>query len=353
MPSRTLRLGVGLTAATLLITMVPSVASAAPPDTWGYAVVREPGRASYTLPDKDRWSNPAGLVKVQRTGKGRHVVHFDGLTMEEGNVQVTALSGDGGICHLEAFDGGIAGLDVLVWCFSRGGVRRDVAFIVNAIASFNQDDGPQTAYLYSGSSIGSWTPSRDNFSTAGPPGMITRASAGRYEVRFADIDDSGGNVQVVAAGSKAYTCRIKGWSQDGNDHVGQVVCRNRSGVPSDTHFSYLFTNDEGMKGAWGPSYAYLMADKPKKTNYVPSAWRRSADPASRPHVRRLSKGRYLAKLPSMPLGGAVQVTPMGFGKGRCNVSGIRKTGAPQRIGVRCFKLNGAPLDTRFSLSYLR
>jgi hypothetical protein len=55
----------------------------------------------------------------------------------------------------------------------------------------------------------------------------------------------------------------------------------------------------------------------------------------------------------MPLGGSAQVTALGSSGKRCTVSGIRKTGAPQRIGVRCFTAGGDPADSRFTLAFAR
>ena len=55
----------------------------------------------------------------------------------------------------------------------------------------------------------------------------------------------------------------------------------------------------------------------------------------------------------MAPGGAAHVTPVGGGTARCNVSSIRTTSLPQKVGVRCWNTAGKPTDSRFTLSYLR
>jgi hypothetical protein len=354
--SRSIRLGATFIAATVFAALVPSVASAAAPDQYGWGVVRLPSNGTYKLAAKDRGSNPAGDVLVKRQKKGKHHVRFTGLDIDGGNVQVTPLSNHGDLCVVSGWSMAAPVLDVVVRCFGRLGGAKDVKFAVSVIEAFNADSGPLMAYAWADRELDAdYVPdSGYQHNTSGGLISIRRSFKGRYFVRVPKVDLDTGNVQVTAYGDDPEYCRIASWTEDTDDHLGQVICRKRNGDIVDTRFSYVFTHDEGLKGAWGKSYAYLVAEQPKKGNYVPKFRYRGADPGGKPRIQRVGKGRYIVKLPSMPLGGAAHVTAMGVGKARCNVSGIRKFGKPQRIGVRCFNGTGtSAVDAKFSFSYVK
>jgi ribosomal protein L24 len=77
----------------------------------------------------------------------------------------------------------------------------------------------------------------------------------------------------------------------------------------------------------------------------------SADQA--PRVVHRGLGDYVVTLPGTPKGGVAHVTPFDSNLRRCVVAGIRKTSVPQKVGVRCFRYEGAADDGKFTLAYER
>jgi hypothetical protein len=184
------------------------------------------------------------------------------------------------------------------------------------------------------------------------PNAIVRTGQGRYVVTMPDLGGEGGNAQVTSYGDAPRICRAVAWGPSSGDEVIRVRCRNKTGALVDNRFVLSYVRGEGLKGLGGPVWAYLLANRSTDPSYIPIATFRDADPNGTPRIKRTGEGSYRVKLPSMPLGGAAQLTALGKGSTRCNVSAIRKSGAPQRIGVRCFDANGTdPADSRFSLSY--
>jgi hypothetical protein len=99
--------------------------------------------------------------------------------------------------------------------------------------------------------------------------------------------------------------------------------------------------------------AYFTADQPATGSYVPDADLRYSSANKLPHVNRSSKGVYVGTLRGMPAGGAALASGFGPTAARCQISSIRTSGTPQKVGVRCFRPSGAPADTQFELSYLK
>ena len=109
----------------------------------------------------------------------------------------------------------------------------------------------------------------------------------------------------------------------------------------------------GLKGVPAEPAAYLWANKPAAASYHPASAFRDSSAGIAPSVTRSGVGAYLVRLPGMPLGGSAQVTAYGRGRSECQLSSIRKTDKPQRIGVLCFKPDGDPVDSRFYLTFTR
>jgi hypothetical protein len=154
----------------------------------------------------------------------------------------------------------------------------------------------------------------------------------------------------------AVACRVhKLFRTDGKIFFG-VGCRDHNGAAVDSQFSALYLSGAGIKGGGGKPWAYLFAHKSKNPSYTPRKSNRAQKPKGRPHIVRARRGVYTVTLPKMPLGAAVHVSAGGTlgRKTRCHASAIRKSGKPQRIGVRCFSRDGRkPADAVFYLSYAK
>jgi hypothetical protein len=131
-----------------------------------------------------------------------------------------------------------------------------------------------------------------------------------------------------------------------------VRCRSTGTASVDQGFAAVLTDRTGLKVLGGGPAAYVVADRPKADAYTP-ATRRFSTAGKPPSIVRLGTGRWVVTLKGMPLAGAAFVTPLTDGPALCSISGIRREGPPQRVGVVCFAADGSPRDVAFSLTYLR
>ncbi|MGK4001562.1 hypothetical protein WMF31_02980 [Sorangium sp. So ce1036] len=72
-------------------------------------------------------------------------------------------------------------------------------------------------------------------------------------------------------------------------------------------------------------------------------------------VSQLETGRYRVRFPDVGTapGGHVQVTAYGGGSERCKVNSWLRSGDDVDVYVNCFTAGGAPVDTKFSVAYVR
>lgn len=112
-----------------------------------------------------------------------------------------------------------------------------------------------------------------------------------------------------------------------------------------------FVAGTGLKGI-KTATAYLWSDNASASTSTPNGFYRIASPKAKPTVHRTYPGRYVVTLPSMPKGGGVEITAYGNGKIHCQLDAISNT-SPLHVGVSCFKLNGVPTNSQFTLSYTR
>ncbi len=341
--------------AVIALGSLPVTTVAVDPDLWAWATIRRPG-TSYTVKGKDRRSSSGGKDTVKRLGVGAHRVKFKGVVPSEEQVQVTPLSSAPDFCTYTGPGQAGQAAQATVYCYDRRGRRKDVRFSVNVIDSVHIDLGPRLGYAWINQpKTAVYEPHHlYQFTSNGPPPTAERLGAGEYRITFRKLFDGGGNIQVTPAVSiRPSMCRVVSWVDVGANLSAVVRCTGPDGSPDKTKFNFLYHSGEGLRGDGGGSWAYLFAHRPTAGNYVPDARYRAASPAGTPRVKRLGKGRYSVKLPSMPLGGAVQVNAVSRKK-RCHASGIRRTGAPQRIGVVCFNPRGTQrADSKFLLSYVK
>ena len=332
-------------------------------DLWGWVVARHPTTLNYAPAPKDRGNSTGGINFVDREAPGTYLVHFPGLDSgsENGISLVSSLTKLSRYCVVGSNGGGPGEANVVVLCFNSAGGAADTPFVASRLI-FQQPAGRAAYVADLHPSDTDWTPqSQDQFNSTSTSNNIHRISTGRYQVNLLNLGTSHGNVQMTTWGSTTSTagivstpsdCHALGWAAFHNTLQVQVACHNGSGALADTYFFLYFSQGEGVKGPGGSPAAYLDANKPTTASYAPIAGRRWSSAAMPSHVNRSEVGRYLVTLPGMPPGGAAQVTPYGTGKAHCSISSIRAS-TPQKIGVRCFKPSGAPVDSKFGLSYAR
>lgn len=338
----------------LLFAALPAQGVVAGEDVWAWAVVRTP-KHSYKVKDARDHANSGRDVIFKRFRQGVSQVTFRGIDarLEEisdqsGVILLTPLTSSSAICVPQSWAS--KPMRVGVRCYDKKGQFIDVGFILNFLAI--RSTTPTMGNVWSNLAGGTYTP-RVAGNSAAQPTHIDRISKGRSSTTWSGIGTRYGNGQATAL-IRQNVCVADLWLPASGDERIDVSCRSRGGALRHAAYSASFTAGIGLKGDGGSAWAYLVADKPGANSYTPTLDLQASSPAITARVKRLGKGRYVAKLPGMPRGGAAQVTPI-LGPGRrCNVSSIRKKSGTQRIGVRCFNAKGTKSkDASFSLSYTR
>lgn len=350
----------------LLAATLPGVVSAGTvPMLWGWVTARHPTTATYTPVAMDGANSVGGTNTVDRLGVGRYEVRFGGLDAVTGcsasngcagTALATAMSQTQRLCTVTELASGLP-VTVSVTCRDRMGTLADSRFSVNFVAV--RDDYAVAAYFYAEqpSNPNTYRPASEyNFNYYSPTNnAVERLGTGYYFVYLTDLHaGTTGNLQVAGVDAR---CRIEDRydNNDPGDVYGAVYvrCRDAAENAADTTFFLSYTEGAGMKLIPGASAAYIFANKPTTGSYQPAVGFRYSSAGQAPTVTRSGVGAYTVKLMGLPLGGSAQVTAYGPGKSECQLSGIRTSGAPQRIGVLCFKPNGNRVDSKFYLTFTR
>jgi hypothetical protein len=179
---------------------------------------------------------------------------------------------------------------------------------------------------------------------------ITRTGVGSYTVWLPNLGSPSGTVLVNAYGFTSNTCKVVNWGPSGTTQTVNVRCFTNAGALADTLFTMSYTNF--VTG--GRDIGYVWADQPTAAGYIPFSSYQGNSSGAVNAITRSNVGTYTVRLPNLgQTAGHVQVTAYGPGSERCKTSGWGPSGADQFIGVRCFNIFGAPVDTRFTLTYVR
>ncbi|MGW5052140.1 hypothetical protein [Actinokineospora sp. NPDC004072] len=206
----------------------------------------------------------------------------------------------------------------------------------------------------------SYTPStRYQMNTTGALNTIRRAATGVYEVRFTGLGEHGGIAHATAYGSAANHCKVSGWAYSSGDQVVSVRCFTLAGAPVDTRFTASYTNRTTWAGFdYGRTYpgAYVYAWNPTAANYAAEGVYQYNSAGQTNTVTRSARGTYHVLLPGIGnavVGGHAQATAHGYGPERCSAVGFGWTNPTStiKVTVRCADRAGAPVDTRFSLTF--
>lgn len=332
------------------------------PTLWAWVVARQATASEYTPSVKNQGNSAGGTNTVTRMFTGSYVVTFADLWPGScttrgcgGNFQVSALSSTQRVCNVIdwALGPGDAPSDIRVdvACRDRTGAAEDSAFSLNW---FSARDGAGTvAYVFNNDETSAGYEPRFEYSydPSSAINEVSRTAIGMWTVYLPAVHaGTGGDLQL----STTYgSCRLTGRSDQPTYSLVMVRCLDFGGDSADSHFSLAFTNEVGLKGKASGAASYVFANKPMSPSYRPAAAFRYSSAGATPTITRSATGVYVAKLPGMPTGGSAQVTAFGTGKSECQLASIRTDGTPQRIGVRCFRPNGDPVDSQFYLTYAR
>lgn len=343
--------------------------------SWGYVVVRQPNANMYEPAAMDRGNSTGGSDLVTHTGHGTYEVGFAGIGTSGGSALVSPLGSSSRRCAVDIWFQDSANELVDIDCYTASGAPADSTFIVTYVNSVANSG--RMAYAEGQCVNGtdsdanccpaspSCTPAEDQYDSAATPHdtgitmeelfdgthpfyRLTAAHLGQTNLEF------GGTIAVAALGGSPTTCRGGVWGWGGGDTEALfVTCYTPSGTAVAAPFDIVFMQKLGLKGDGGAHVAYVYADQPKKTAYTPAAASRYSSAGKAPKISRSGPGTYVVTLAGMPDGGAAIVTPVGNGKTACTVASIRRSGTPQKVGVRCFAPSGAAADSQFTLSYER
>jgi hypothetical protein len=195
------------------------------------------------------------------------------------------------------------------------------------------------------------------YNSTGGDIQIDRPSAGVYAVRFVGMGAAGGVAHARPYGwSNTAICTVASWKVSGADQVVNVRCFNSGGTPADTRFTASFTN----RTSAADTFAYLWANDASPVfdvPYTPSSTYSYDSSGIGAQVWRQSVGVYMmtigtvdAHYPVTHHDGIYQVTAYNKNPVRCEVHGENDE-MPTPIAVFCVDPSGAPVDTRFAVTY--
>jgi hypothetical protein len=182
--------------------------------------------------------NPAGAIRVFRSGVGNYQVKFSGLgarlTSNGGHVQVVAIGTGAQHCKVSSWVG-TPDLTVYVQCYSRTGQLKDVKFNV----FFTLPHGNLAYAWASDPSAPSY--SANPFFRHNPNGgnvTVTRHAVGIYTVLWSSLSLSAKtDVQVTAYGPGSSVCTVEGW---GAQSVNVRCFDPGTGAPVDSRFDIMY-----------------------------------------------------------------------------------------------------------------
>lgn len=179
---------------------------------------------------------------------------------------------------------------------------------------------------------------------------------GRYRVRLRNLGVQGGVAHVTANEDDSnHDCKIGLWFPEGRDLIAYVNCFALDGRTEDSKFHLLFYKDT-ERGSTLAGNAYLWATP----TLLPEAYQFNSRGGAN-SVLRTARGEYLVRLRQMQRhqfeldkAGSMMVSAYGFGAGRCKLrEPWTEAAGTVSAKVVCFHSDGAPLDSAFTLSFLR
>ena len=196
--------------------------------------------------------------------------------------------------------------------------------------------------------------STDPFDTVNTISRTVDGIGPLYTVRFPDLGLSGGTVRVTAYGSGSVSCQVQGWTPVGDDQLVLVRCFDNAGNAVNSRFTAAYTNVESPADG---ELAYVWANNPTATlhtPYTPSLTYQANSGGSNITITRSATGLYSVHMPGIgnPDTTHVQVTPYGSTPARCVTPGwgYNVAGNAQDATVKCFSMDGDPMDARFTLT---
>lgn len=325
----------------------PTGAAAAQAAMWGWVVARNPTTASYVPGPKDQGSSSGLSTNVYRVELGHYQVEFHGINNSYGgDVLVTALGSAPRYCVTGGFTmPTLTDITISVYCHRFNGTVADSAFTASFVSSGYQTATWAFAWADDPGNAG-YTPT-SQYDGAGSI-FIARSGAGAYQVTVQGKDPDHGDIRLTDVINGG--CIINQTSSNFGSMFVEVRC-----LHGDAKFNLLYSKDVGLTGIPGRKAAYLFASQPTAASYTPGAAHSYSSAGHAATVKRTGVGTYMVTLRGMPKGGVAHVTAFGLDGGGhlCQLTSIRTSGTPQKVGVQCYSLGGSLADSKFTLSYTK
>lgn len=322
----------------------------------GYALVYSRGSGVWAV-DHDHTHNPAGdVVEVQREDEGRFRVRFRGLGGGAfgagGHARATARGSAAVACHVVRWGSGGRDFTLGVRCADARGRLEDQPFAVWVWPTGAGGEGAGYVWVSRPGPPGYRAGGAYARNGGGGPIDVSWHREGKWTVRFGGLGgepERSGHVQVGAYGPEPGSCRVVDWSTGPGRLEAGVACEDPGGQPDSRRYTVL---------AWGAGAApagaaYLLANRPRETEYEPRAATSRGFDGGRVRIRRASAGRFVVRVQGLAPGrlpyGPAQVTAHGGAPGECHLQGQWWREESLEIAVVCHTPRGLPDDRAFLL----
>ncbi len=213
-----------------------------------------------------------------------------------------------------------------------------------------------SAYVWANDSTSSsYTPSAPyQYNSTGGTNTATRQGTGQYTVNLPGLGGSNGTVLVTAYGSTSSYCKVVRWARNAfASSIMQVFvnCFTADGVPADSQYTMSYTNRLGLVHAWA------WADDPTSARYTPNPNYQANSTGTANYITHNDVGVYTVHVPvsdTQTFFGHAEATAYGSGAERCGVPQTVWSFEPEIfVQVNCFTPAGAPVDTKFTVTFVR
>lgn len=334
------------------IPAAPAVAGTTPSER-AWVVVRKPALASYTPAAADQHNTAIGTITVTKIDPAEWSITIPNAagywTGNRGHFQATAMGSTPGVCGITGWNDSGFDIIVTVRCAGLAGNALITPFTLGYVfeqydAGFNPTFG--YAWLNAPGDVSSISDTLYQHVVAGG-GTVTasRQSAGDHRLNFPGIQPA--TYVGVTPYDATTRCRIEGWFPDTGTSV-DTFCGGASGV--DTKATVYVARRTGPLGFGEIGATAWVADPTASSSRPPRAYRWSSSGKS-PRITRSGPGVYTVRFPGLPNGGAAFVTAYGTSDRTCQVGSISKSTQIPTVGVRCFRGNGRPADSRFTIGW--
>ncbi len=315
-----------LTHALVLMMLVLGAAGRAHAEQLAYAWANRPTAASYA-PDPNFAFNHDQPIRISRAAVGSYSVHFGPIVATRISAQVSMYGNNTGFCAVQNWT---MNYSVAVRCFDAAGHAADRPFTV-VVFRGQSADRHDAAYFWLNDPGVRGQYQLNGATTFPAPVTVRSRRTGTYEAHVGTIADAPVAMMVTGAGNTycAPLARSRGQVM--------ITCRNASGVPTDRASALLVLR----RGFGDASFATSALGGRR----LGEGW--SSD-GSAQSVRRVSTGRYVARIgPQASTGGVVQATSY-FSTAFCHVVQWGDGAAT----IRCDR-NGRPVDSAFTVTALK